>query len=400
MTIILTLLTALTAAANEPAPRHLERVVVDSHRKALLVYGGAIYAPGEPVTFPADSWHWSGGTWRTAPAEPGPGARAGHALVYDRHRKRVVVLGGMRVEGGRETELRDVCSTDEGSRGARSSCGSSPAESSASCRQPGPQPAGPHEAAFDSHRAALVISTWKDDRAVVWEWHGGSWSQKPCVGACPPPRDRFAAAYDERTRKTMLFGGRGPRQPALGDLWGWDGEVWSEWRGTANAPAPRAAAALEAGSGEVYLYGGVTGWGPTNELWRWKDGEWRLLNAAGAMDAERTVAALRARLASKPEDWDAAARLGGVLKYMGRYDEAQPVLERAHQGKPGDHNHLFSLLEVLYQLKKDREAEQVLEAALASGRVASYRRLGTLLSSIGREREAALCTAKAEAGVR
>jgi hypothetical protein len=104
---------------------------------------------------------------------------------------------------------------------------------------------------FDAARNRFVAfgSSMAGGQAAseVWEYDGSQWTRS---GATPPPgRMAGALAYDARRKRTVLFGGMGPRRgdasaplfadtllfggrrgvphnTDLGDTWEWDGTTW------------------------------------------------------------------------------------------------------------------------------------------------------------------------------
>lgn len=44
----------------------------------------------------------------------------------------------------------------------------------------------------------------------------------------PEPRGMAGMAYDSKSSRVLLHGGRDKDRKALGDLWAWDGSEWRE----------------------------------------------------------------------------------------------------------------------------------------------------------------------------
>ena len=60
----------------------------DESRGVVVLFGGN--DGGGPLQ---DTWEWDGLAWSLRDVTPKPEARAGHALVYDSARQRVVLMG-------------------------------------------------------------------------------------------------------------------------------------------------------------------------------------------------------------------------------------------------------------------------------------------------------------------
>ncbi|MEM6730397.1 MAG: kelch repeat-containing protein, partial [Myxococcota bacterium] len=92
----------------------------------------------------------------------------------------------------------------------------------------------------------------------------------------PSRRSQAGLAVIPRTGNVLLFGGKGP-DGLLGDSWIFDG---SSWRAVCTdgctSPTPRRGATLTTDplNGVVWLFGGFTDEGDTNELWRFSNERW------------------------------------------------------------------------------------------------------------------------------
>lgn len=148
--------------ATSPPPRYRHAMVHDRARGTMLVVGGT--APG---TILGDTWEWNGATW-TQRASTGPPARHGAGMAYDIARARTVLFGGIGAGGN---FLGDT-----------------------------------------------------------WEWDGFTW-QLRSPPTSPLPRTDPVMAYDTARARTLLVGGAGntPAGPNTGfrELWEWDGTTWT-----------------------------------------------------------------------------------------------------------------------------------------------------------------------------
>jgi hypothetical protein len=89
---------------GDPPPRMCSRLVCDTRKKSMVVFGG----DGQSH-FRADTWilDLKRDTWRESKAAGGPGARAGHFIIYDRTSGLVIMGGGYNYE-----ELTDMWGFD------------------------------------------------------------------------------------------------------------------------------------------------------------------------------------------------------------------------------------------------------------------------------------------------
>jgi hypothetical protein len=89
-----------------------------------------------------------------------------------------------------------------------------------------------------------------------------------------PGRAQAAMAFDDATGTAVLFGGHeGDGGGDPGDTWTWDGSAWTP-RTPADSPSPRAgaAAAYDAATGTVVLFGGSGG--SLDDTWTWDGTDW------------------------------------------------------------------------------------------------------------------------------
>jgi hypothetical protein len=193
-------------AVNNPGPLDHHAMVYDDARGVIVLYGGvnANVSPNPAEhRFNQATWVYDGTSWRmAADSTAGLGARAHHAMVYDSRRRRVVLFGGTRGEGGGDTWEWD------GTRWLRVST-------------TGPGVRSGLRMAYDAARGVTVLFGGSQDR-VTWTWDGQRWTAAAQEG--PPPRGLPAMAYDARRQRVVMFGGGN----YLSDLWEWDGSRWIE----------------------------------------------------------------------------------------------------------------------------------------------------------------------------
>ncbi len=234
---------AALASSEGPPHRAAFDVAHDAERGVTVLFGGL--SRGDHDTLRNDTWEWDGERWAQASPDAPPPPRAGHAMVWDAARRRVVLFGGY---GDSSRILGDT-----------------------------------------------------------WEWDGSRWTEHRVTG--PPARSLHALAYDPGRERVVLFGGEGwldrvdpegstfQAQGEFEDTWEWDGARWSEAGPAVHPPARgRHAMAHHPGLGATFLFGGYqrseSGSGQFHQdAWTWDGREWRRLDLADPPD-ERVSFAL------------------------------------------------------------------------------------------------------------
>lgn len=172
-------------------------------------------------------WNWSGETWVKGPSLPSH--RVGHALAWAPNDTLLVIGGGERMP-----DRASVLTVGRDGLTAREA----PAELARTDAA----------AAFDPIRRRLVVfgglrylSRFGPGEllADTWEFDGTTWRKLTVTG--PSARARASFAFDETTGQLLLFGGvtglesfgGSNRLPVTGlnDLWAWDGRRWTKLDG-------------------------------------------------------------------------------------------------------------------------------------------------------------------------
>jgi hypothetical protein len=122
----------------------------------------------------------------------------------------------------------------------------------------------------DQSTHQLVLFGGIDSYSTTWLWNGRRWTLAH-PSASPQGRFGAAAAYDPRTGRVMLYGGRlGPGQ-VVDDTWAWDGTTWHELdTGTGSPPVGEGSSMAwdSAGNRMVLLAGDETWvWSEVRALW-------------------------------------------------------------------------------------------------------------------------------------
>ena len=92
----------------------------------------------------------------------------------------------------------------------------------------------------------------------VWSFDGAAWGRLP--GAGPAARSLCGAAYDSRRDRVILFGGVGSKgySEPKSDTWEWDGETWRQATDTTVGTRDHHVMAYDSRRGRTVMYGGLT----------------------------------------------------------------------------------------------------------------------------------------------
>jgi hypothetical protein len=131
----------------------------------------------------------------------------------------------------------------------------------------------------------------------LWEYDGVSWTRVSTAG---PARSYAAMAYDTVTDRLIVVGGHDVMSGLpMGDAWAWDGTAWTQL-GFTVPPRMMASIAFDPMRGKVVLYGGVDDTSLANPIVR--NDLWEI-NGAGA--TLRTATALPAGHYAAAMAWNA-----------------------------------------------------------------------------------------------
>lgn len=212
---------SLLQPATRPPGRSAARLVYDSARESMVLFGGVGSSSGGSVDL-GDTWEWHdpSSNWLARSPTQAPAARKSFGMAYDSARARTVLFGGA---------------------------------------------AGSAQASFGD----------------TWEWDGTDWTQVVPVSS-PSVRAGMSMVYDASRARCVLFGGKDPSGQLLGDTWEWDGTNWL-LRQPMHAPSPRSGAAMtyDANNGHVMLFGGAAP-NSMGDTWVYNGFDWGNLNPAPA----------------------------------------------------------------------------------------------------------------------
>ena len=209
------LLFVLASCAPEPPPspphpgaRWGHTFVYDPVRGEVLLFGGS----PERGRYLGDTWTFADGTWREHTVE-GPTARGFSAAAFDASRGVVVIHGGRSTDG---STLSDTWSWN--------------GRSWSRLEESSDFVADHHAMVFVPESETLfAFGGWSGEVVLgdSWVWEDG-WRRLEVSG--PPPRSAFGMAYDAALGRVLLHGGLWINGQ-YADVWQWDGSVWEAMGG-------------------------------------------------------------------------------------------------------------------------------------------------------------------------
>ena len=249
-----------------PAPRCCASAAYDSELHGTVLFGGGTY-----TTVFGDTWVFSkafGWKQLKPPVSPPPGL--GNFMAYDPTTKTVVLFGGPSSNPG----VSETWTFDGATWTQQLPLVSPPARAG-----------NVNGMVFDPAIRKVVLFGGVDVGGGIgfndtWEWDGltKTWDQKFPTHS-PSPRSA-AIAYDQTSRKLVLFGGEAG-YAFYGDTWTYDGVDWTQQQPTATPPARcDNALVFDPTLNKVVMFGGVAG--PCedcgdarlNDTWLWNGSNW------------------------------------------------------------------------------------------------------------------------------
>ena len=225
--------------------------ILDPIRDRMVVFGG--YGPARNTTWVLSL---SGGhDWRVLDvAGPLPEPRYRHTAIYDPHRNRMIVFGGVRSGAVWALTLGDSPTWSE----------ITPTSG------PSPGPRLEHVAAYDPVGDRMILHGGQDTtgtlRRDVWALSLSGevmWSELAPSGDAPPPRYGVAAELDADRDRILMFGGMTQGNFLLSTTWALslsDGMRWSVVDSSNTGPPPSYAstAVVDRSSSRLLIQGGTS----------------------------------------------------------------------------------------------------------------------------------------------
>ncbi|MCB9918218.1 MAG: hypothetical protein H6832_07425 [Planctomycetes bacterium] len=238
-----------------PPPRNGAAMAVCSIPQIAVLFGGADLF-GRLL---GDTWVWGEHRWYRALTTLAPSARRGHSMVG--FGWNVVLFGG-----------------ENGSAYTNDMWAFSPLAQSWFPLVPSVLPPARSEHAMSASDASgqrFVLFGGKDANGLLsdtwtWDHNSGTWTHEVPAHR-PPARFAHGIAFDEVSKRAILFGGTDGATKDFGDTWSWDGKDWTQLAPT-RSPAARSNHAMTRGfAGRLLLFGGD---GPLSDTWEWSGTDW------------------------------------------------------------------------------------------------------------------------------
>lgn len=249
-------------AADGPSARFDHSAVFDSNQNQLLIFGGR----GDGIFNDTWAYDLATGSWHQLAAS-GPEPRFGHGAVFDAATNRLLIVMGQ----GQSGFFNDVWALDRTNEEWIQLQANLPDE--------GPRPRYGQSAALDDAGRVWISHGFSDqgrfDDTWAFDLATASWRDYSPDSLRPLKRCLHELSYDAKRQQLLLFGGcsSGFGPCPQGDLWAFDltSQTWSELTPIGNAPTPRSnpSMQLDSSAGVLWLFGGLTTNGASNELWRY-----------------------------------------------------------------------------------------------------------------------------------
>ncbi len=250
--------------ALSPSARTGAAIVYDAATSQLLLFGGSSL----PLTeggYDAQTWLWTGTTWRQLHPATSPPARHNADMVYDAAAQDVILFGGY--DG---SYLNDTWSWN-GTTWTQLS----PATS--------PSPRDSESLVYDSASQTAIMfggfSSATGRLSDTWSWNGATWTELSPATSPGVVTTAWQAAYDPASGQLLLFGGDpGGNQPPEDGTWDWNGSTWTQLSPALSASA-RAYGSMtyNTTSQRIVLFGGTHNGAETtfpSVTWIWNSTTW------------------------------------------------------------------------------------------------------------------------------
>jgi hypothetical protein len=132
--------------------------------------------------------------------------------------------------------------------------------------------------AYDPRTEKLVLFGGRADAASfndTWTYDGKTWT-KQSPGNSPPARSEAAMAYDETIGSIVLYGGRDWTTTSVTDTWTYDGQTWMQQHPATTPHLMFPAMAYHSAIGKLVLVGTSMTTGGPPETWTYDGTTWTL----------------------------------------------------------------------------------------------------------------------------
>jgi hypothetical protein len=260
------------ASYNEyPPMRGNQSMVYDSTHEQVVLFGGFMQCNGaygcDDISLD-DTWAWNGQHWTDISPDVSPQARMGSAMTYDPVRQRIVLFSGWNANVG--SHPRDTWEFDGTSWLQRTPINSPSGRAGHSLVY---DPTRGRVVLFGGLQETSQSST---NLQETWEWTGMTWvPQSPT--ASPAARSFHGAAYDSAHNRVVVVSGDAAAT-IFSDMWHYDGTTWSQQAMSEAAPVRLRAAMEYEHTGTSLLFGGYDYVSGVATTYRWTGNGWRLLS--------------------------------------------------------------------------------------------------------------------------
>jgi galactose oxidase-like protein len=246
-----------------PPPRTFPSMAWDAARGEVLLFGGSRVLFG-PETLSserllADTWVWSGESWRSCETGVSPAARAEAAAAYDEQRRRVVMFGGYTIRGTVRERLGDTWEWN-GERWEQAA-------------SDGPSPRNNAAMAYDAGLKRIVLFGGSGATADTWAWEGSAWRRISTNEV--PGRYNSAMAFDYERGVIVRFGGW-DRTTRASDTWLLEADRWRLVESGGPPARNHATLTWHPGLRRVVLFGGHDGESVMGDVWSWDGSRWHI----------------------------------------------------------------------------------------------------------------------------
>jgi hypothetical protein len=255
--------------ANRPSPRYAHALAFDMSRGVTVLFGGQV-GSGESN----ETWEYDGVDWTLITTTGAPSARSGSEMVHDLRTRRIVLLAG----SSGNTRHGDTWEYDGATKTWTQMTNAGT----------------PHQAiqfamAYDIFRGKTIVFGGVNANFgllnTTWEYDSGTktWTEVIVSGTVPRTRRLLRGAFDTQRRVLVVHGGD-VLPGELSDTWEYDGVAgtWTDTTVSGTGPVLNReyAMAYDSRRSTVVLWGGITNNMRTN--WTWEYGTRGTFRSFGA----------------------------------------------------------------------------------------------------------------------